>query len=249
MGVKMKWYQITPINHPELGDGEHHLIVLPYLTQNLTDYYAGKKHVILDNGAWEGTPIDFSALSEMAQMIMPEYLVCPDVLYDKEGTFRATNQFLLDMKEQIAANETKLMVVPQGKTVDEVVTCAFELEGICPSPPLFGLPKHLGERRAYVVQDLINAGIASEDIHLLGFNHDEKIEFQEIMNLWDDVRSFDTAYPIKCAQNNKKFNPVETPELKKFDFLTEMTEKQLKLARKNVALFKDWLSNLHDILS
>lgn len=153
--------------------------------------------VIMDNGAFEGEDLSNEQLYQLYLMLEPTELVLKDILYGGEESFKVTEESYNFFKARNV--KSKLMGVPQGKSLDE--WCEQAKKVIDLGVDTIGIPRVLAKidpnnriRAAEFVRDY-NLDV---DIHLLGAAEDfgETKEVLESTN----IRSMDTSLAYMLAQ-------------------------------------------------
>lgn len=105
------------------------------------------RHVILDNGLFEGAQVSPESLIRRARSIGAQTVCAPDVLYDSKGTIKAFKEFIkLKHEEGLVC---RIMGIPQADNPAEWWEC-FQFMDLHPEVELIGLsilsiPKSFGE--------------------------------------------------------------------------------------------------------
>ena len=165
-----------------------------------------KSIVIMDNSVVElGEAVDIAWMVEACTVIKSNYLVIPDVMSNHVGTITAAQQFVREYEKVPVSQDVPLMGVIQGKTLDECISCAFNLAEL-PGVEALAIPrvvtKWMGSRMEVVYHVLDD--LPGFFIHLLGFSD----------NLLDDVAccrlpgvsGIDSAVPIRAAHQQMRLN-------------------------------------------
>lgn len=206
--------KFAPVLPPELyykfDQGEYHMIQAHLLVknsrlQNWTQQALSRGHtVILDNGVIElGSP-DAKALYDVAKMIRPTIVVCPDAYMDAPKTLSYMHQHFLHLQSL----HCDVMVVPQGRTMTEWLDCALEMLAQANSiqtgsgPIYVGMPKYLDVfselGRLHMVDRLVtDFKVESRDIHLLGIH--SMLSVAAIVGKHPDVLGVDSTLPVAAA--------------------------------------------------
>lgn len=89
---------------------------------NLAEYssYSPRINYILDNGAYEDACVDFEDLFNVAAMILPRVVFCPDVIHDANATEYISRQFALIYKDELLEQGCALGFVLQGSNPEQV---------------------------------------------------------------------------------------------------------------------------------
>jgi hypothetical protein len=215
----------TVVNNLELS---YHLVLAQYVRNDpkYADYYKDRKStgdfIMLDNGAAENVKLDLHELRTASEILNPDEIILPDVLFDSEATFKASTH--PDVTTSIPA--VKRAVVPQGNTFDEWISCAkrlitaIEFRTLC-------IPKHT-ERfeggRVRILKEIESWKWHEHyTVHLLGVWGSPIEEIRRNYEAAPWVRGIDTAAPFAWAQHGVDITEL-TPALhishtwgKKFD--------------------------------
>lgn len=192
--------------------GAYHLVLAQYMLRDrayMTAYklrHAQGHFIMLDNGAAElGQSISFEHVMHVADELLPDEIIMPDVLGDGEATAQATFNSLRKVNENYRA------VVPQGRTWDEWEYCLkrllmFGCRTICIAKRYERLPG--GRAHALNLIQSMDAH-RSHHIHLLGFNSEPLAEIRSALAAFSMVRGVDSAAPFAYAQDKKL---IESPD-------------------------------------
>ena len=157
-------------------------------------------HVIMDNGAYEAE--DTFTCPELFNLCWQHNvneLVIPDVLGDKEGTLGKLYHFAGSTVRLRHKYKMKYMLVTQGETVAECLSCVTEALEMTNFITTVGIPKHLvktvNENARVVLAGRIAARYPFLEIHFLGSapSWPDEIAFTK------NVRSMDTSMPFVFA--------------------------------------------------
>lgn len=228
---------ITPRNH--MGNFSHltrfDMVVPDHFTgararerKNFVAGLAQRGHyIILDNGVYErGVALSGSELVELAREINASEIVVPDHFKDRGATDDAVFDFLEKHWQEIHDLNLNIMIVPQGKDVQDWIKALAGLQyamsnvhiefNILPRQIVWGIPKWVSEERNRI--DLVYA-LPSENeyrkespykYHLLGLS--KIAELLHFNHFPDYLRSLDTSLPVKAAVHGRGLfdkNPVE----------------------------------------
>lgn len=199
-------------------------------------------YVIMDNSAHEfkngTTPVK---LLSTAHSVRAQEIVVPDVLWDGQATLASARAFFdyvtgdpdgIEMLRRLHfVNKqnvlpVRMMMVPQGKDVEDWRTCLFGLmlmwSRLCRQGHVFAQrPPVIGMSKDYEVWDeelmgLIGKHLAplvasdSIDVHILGWGrHLWKLNALAIMYPW--IRSTDSTRPFVYARKGIMLDPLNTP--------------------------------------
>lgn len=172
--------------------------------------------IILDNGVVEkGTAMPLGDLLNAAEITLPDCIVMPDIL----GEFDATRKLLEDQAMAVIDCPFPLMLVPQGKDLDEVKQCVDWLyENLYPMWPkknYWGVPRWMANKlgsRAPVI-DYINshAWVADQPrIHLLGMSNNWEDDL--LCTIHTNVIGIDSANPIIRALGGLGMNYINNSD-------------------------------------
>ncbi len=160
-------------------------------------------YVIMDNSVIElGEPVSGEVMEEAKSIVKTNLVVLPDVIADSGRTVE------MGIEASVAWTYWDLgpfMAVPQGKTIDEFLSCAEGLMHL-PGVTAWGVPRHatakLGSRHTLTYRLMVLKPIFG--IHLLGFSE----------NLQDDIsvartaciNGIDSAVPIRLGLQGVPFH-------------------------------------------
>lgn len=163
--------------------------------------------VILDNSVVElGDACDADTIATAAASCRANVVVLPDVLMDGPATVERTKGAIDSWKKQLdnalgSASTYSFMVVPQGKTIEEWVTCAEQLADL-PNVGWWGIPRNFrkitGRKLAVRLARTFNP---KRKIHLLGFSDD--IVDDILTARYERVEGIDSAVPLRAATLGK----------------------------------------------
>jgi hypothetical protein len=208
----MRIAPIPPTALLEQYSTDYHLCLAHVLGNDSrqVDYYRMRaslgEYVILDNGAYElGSSVPFEHVLEVANWIEPKEIVLPDVFLDCNATISATEDAFETLQHVTKWDHTNLMIVPQGKNLDEWMTCLRLLVRIV-KPDAVGIPivyetlMGRGVLLHKVIQFLHNHTDCHPDIHLLGWDGDlYKLDaYSKQFPFW--IRGVDSAKPFYYAR-------------------------------------------------
>jgi hypothetical protein len=177
--------------------------------------------VILDNGAYEDSNIDPIAILSVANAIVPDEVVLPDVLGDLYWTLYLTSQALGEWPRELNPS-IHFMGVPQGKDLKEWRGCCRTMieMGVHTIGVAIRYEAWPGGRSTLI--DMIRGFSTDIDIHLLGWDGD-LIKLSHYAQR-GDIRGIDTAKPIYYAaagQNLIRVNGSRPTRPKDYFDLTE----------------------------
>lgn len=212
---EFKVAHIVPVSCLTKTQNDQYHMCLAHLVENAeyANHYAKLasegKFVLMDNGAAEGSQLDFDSLFDMYAKINPTEIVLPDTLYEPGSTIQKSREFLLAMAERKVHYRT--MAVPQGKTLEEWAACAriFVKDTRINS---IGISKFLnivtGDRfvrfkACGILQQLFDEYNRHDiEVHLLGCDEGPVI-VRMCAQAYPFVRGCDSAFVYLMAQANK----------------------------------------------
>jgi len=190
------------------------------------------KYVLMDNGAAENSQLGFEDLIIAYKAINPTEIVLPDALCNSVETIKRTTQFYDLFKRDISMY--KLMVVPQGNTLEEWCDCALELIDRVPVNSI-GVSKFLemetGEPdvrvRACEFLKNYSSKTAAVEIHMLGCSEGPHA-VRDARNINPMVRGCDSAFVYICSKAQIERIDVNTRRLEgEIDFLYDPVNPRL----------------------
>ena len=126
--------------------------------------------IILDNGTVErGAPVELHEILDAASIVEPSCVVSPDVIGDALATRKLVMQ-----QGSVIAQDYPLMLIPQGKTKDEIETCIdWMANSFTPNQaPYWGVPRWFANTfgsRQYCVRYMGHFH-SERKMHLLGMS-------------------------------------------------------------------------------
>lgn len=232
-----------------------HLIdKFPAYRQFFLDSSERDRFIIMDNGLFEGVVHTTQDLLEKIDLIQPNIFIVPDEWNDRDMTAKNAKhwtQYKLPFK-------TKLMVVLQGKTVNDIHTLyqqcvdlgythfAFNHSSVV-YQELGGSDIPLANQsvgRVLLIQYLLQQNIIKDHhyIHLLGASTPQEFTYYRDAqpNL---VNSVDTSNPIIVGALGKRYTDIgllEKPSNKIEEFMEANLEDRLEDIKFNVSKFKEF---------
>lgn len=268
----MKIALIPPI--PELWNfpstGVHLLLSHLLEDERYVEYYKERRrqgdYLILDNSAHEfGKGNDAEQLLKQASALRAQEVVCPDILFDANGTVESTRTMLryIEKHKEVweEAGEPRLMIVPQGGNRTEWVKCLNNLLQAWESTLDEGVP--LGDPVIGVSKDydiFVKGGITTLIREYLGNNHEMTGTVHCLgwpSNLWSLsrvqyecpwVRSTDSAKPFVYARAGILLEPggavPDYPHRGEHYFQATLNYQQHEIASRNIRVFDAAANNV-----
>ena len=232
-----------------------HLIdKFPAYRQFFLDSSERDRFIIMDNGLFEGVVHTTQDLLEKIDLIQPNIFIVPDEWNDRDMTAKNAKhwtQYKLPFK-------TKLMVVLQGKTINEIHTLyqqcvdlgythfAFNHSSVV-YQELRGSENTLANQsvgRVLLIEYLITQKLIKDHhyIHLLGASTPQEFTYYRDLqpNL---INSVDTSNPIIAGALSTRYTDIgllEKPLNKIEEFMEANLEDRLEDIKFNVSKFKEF---------
>jgi len=232
-----------------------HLIdKFPAYRQFFLDSSERDRFIIMDNGLFEGVVHTTQDLLEKIDLIQPNIFIVPDEWNDRDMTAKNAKhwtQYKLPFK-------TKLMVVLQGKTINEIHTLyqqcvdlgythfAFNHSSVV-YQELVGSENTLANQsvgRVLLIEYLITQKLIKDHhyIHLLGASTPQEFTYYRDLqpNL---INSVDTSNPIIAGALSTRYTDIgllEKPLNKIEEFMEANLEDRLEDIKFNVSKFKEF---------
>lgn len=251
----MKLCLITPFKHLNLSkiNGDMYFALTRQLRDNRQyyDFFKEQNYVIIDNNIHEGEEVDFEEHVRLAIDIGNEIII-PDVLRDKKKTLEYFHYFMDKFYNRLKQNNIKIMGVPQGNSLKEIMECFEEMNkdnrvdiignSFDLTPIKFEGDKYFiqSQNRFVILNEWL--GKTTKPIHLLGSNGLYELYH---FNKYPQIRSTDGKLFSRLSLSNVKLDSgwmkVMKPPIKmKFDDV--FTKKQVELYNYNVKFFKERLN-------
>lgn len=240
----MKICSITPIKNAHLMYENEYVMLLAHLSENSANYalYArnNNNYKIMDNSIIElGEAFDMDTLINEAIKCNVNEIILPDVFNDGDATLKKVNESIAWLKEHNYIGKFKLMAVCHAKEMSELLNNYKTLSSI-PEIDVIGFPKvlskWLGNKRAFVVNEIVNSIPKTKEIHLLGC-WNSLIEFKNIK--LDNIRSADTCLPALLTINN--MNAWDDREGKTIDLENDYVRNEDEYHK----IFNEFLNNIY----
>jgi hypothetical protein len=211
------------------------------------------RFIIMDNGLFEGVEHTTEDLIDKMNMIHPDIFVVPDAWNDTDITFRNAKYWINTLKPQLPS-ETELMVVLQGKTMDDMLSMylgcldmgyrcfAFNHSSILyndifPHPNL-QVSKMMG--RILLISKMLSYKVLDKTAyhHLLGCSLPQEFAYYKGM---DFIKSVDTSNPIIVGAQGERYENgrlMYKPSEKLEVYFEQDLESQIEDIKFNVQQFK-----------
>lgn len=149
---------LPPKLYPLLDKGRchmvqaHHLLEIKDSHPNVINWFKARgsfttRHVvIMDNGVIELGEPNIPGLNTMASLVLPDVVVCPDAFQDRQRTLELYHTHVQSLAYTKPEGNQRIMIVPQGKSVEEWCACADQMLQYAETEELFiiiGVPKVL----------------------------------------------------------------------------------------------------------
>jgi hypothetical protein len=239
--------------------------VLPHLIDKYEEYktfmlkYRTQENsfIIMDNGLFEGVEHTTEDLIEKINLIKPDIFITPDAWNNPHATYKNAKYWMNTLKPQLPS-ETKLMVVMQGRTVEDIaklydncVDLGFKHFSFNHSSEtyqyMFNHPNKLINQmmgRIELVNLMKKQGhiLDGHYIHLLGCSlPNEFIYYKGI----DWINSVDTSSPIingVLGIGYEEYGLLTKPTNKIEEFFEYNLEEQMGHITFNINKFKEYTS-------
>ena len=241
----------------ELGD---RIFALAHLWMQFPDYRSfilDQKHekgkfITLDNSAAERSLVTEDALIEICRELMPDEVIAPDILFEKDKTIQSAIKFRDRMDREGLLGAIDIFFCPQGQTKQDWID-AYKWGIEQPWVDVIGLSKiavpnawldgefeddkGIMEARNKAYDYLEQNNLLQKPIHCLGQGSYKEFEHYTHPNM----RSTDSVYPVLAACKGIDFAiDAETRIPTPHDFLQtyDMCEANFDLISSNVELLK-----------
>lgn len=235
----MKAASIVPVKYLHMiRDDEYHMCLAHLIGKDkeYTDFYkeigsTKGKYLIMDNGVIEGNPRPIEEIVQKAIMVGADEIVLPDVFRDMNATLELSYAALQYVKMDFP--QLKVMVVPQGNSLDEWMTCAMAM--LDWDIDCIGIPKvlvHLGGRDGRLeVLERLGHRLRGLEIHLLGC-WTTPLEILVIDRYVKEgkirpVRGVDSAIAYVYSREGELISNMDRPNSMAINFRDEDTDEEL----------------------
>jgi hypothetical protein len=215
------------------------------------------RFIIMDNGLFEGVTHTTEDLIEKINLVQPDIFITPDDWNNPHSTYKNAKYWMNTLKSQLPST-TKLMVVLQGKTIEEItnlndkcIDLGFKHFAFNHSSEtyqrMFNHPNKLVNQmmgRIEVVNSLKKQGHIQNNhyIHLLGASLPQEFIYYKGMN-W--INSVDTSSPIGNGALGivyEDYGLLTKPTNKIEEFFEDSLENQIGNITFNINKFKEYTS-------
>ena len=257
----MDIYVISPVSNLEPMKMGDRIFVLAHLWVKYPEYREFIYSVIdedpdvwitLDNSAAERALVTEDVLIQVCHELIPNEVIAPDVLFDKDETIKKARSFMIRMEKEGLLDVVDIFFCPQGKTKEDwleayewglkqdwISTIGFSKIAV----PQAWLPEWkddqgIKEARHMAYDYLKEKGLLLKSIHCLG--QGDPTEFSYYTH--SAMRSTDSVFPVLAAAHNQDFKVDHTtriPTPHNFLETYDMSNIDMDLVKSNV----DFLRN------
>jgi len=233
---------------------DHLFCIAPQALEDSTylDFYKEKskeKYVILDNGAFElGKSIPFKDLIALAKEIGAKEIVAPDIVHDCPGTIKYVTDLFVYLDEKNLINDYNIMVVPQGKTMEEILNCYNKLARF--PTKIIGVPArvlpvkaqyHSEQLRFTFLQTLAKNGLLKKRyVHLLGLCAVQFVKAYRKGQRFFRVRSIDTSFPVVLGMIGKTFEQTKKKPTMRLVYDVSLSKSTIQKIHHNIKWLKEY---------
>ena len=220
----------VPLQQAEELDSEQDYLFV--LAQCLEDpaYKAYVRHSgkmkILDNGANEGDAVGAYKLIRLAEEIGADTVIIPDKQFDTSATLRMFDLFV-DTIPPKRRHMFRYMAVPQGRTVDEMLSCYnYMIHRPYATVDSIGMQfKFLRQNGMEYADNIVEAHriTPTANLHFLGFAG--AVQFS---SKYKDVETMDTSVPLNFTFAKQPMS-YEAPFPKGIDVWKDTVDVELAL--------------------
>jgi len=247
--------------HFYLHDAQYRKYFLTLRAQQPTAF------ITLDNAAAEKSLIEHDALLNIVAELQPNEVVSPDYLLEKDKTMESLDKFATMMVQRGLDRVTKLFACPQADNKENWFD-AFATMARHPLVSVLGLSKitvpycfadrslgdtNIASSRQAAVVGLLERGLLTKDIHLLGMGDPTEYGFYmqlmaEDANAWPlyrHLRSSDSCYSVLAAWHGVDFKKGDYRRIPTTDdfYEAQLTREQYFLAERNAEFLQQYHNN------
>jgi hypothetical protein len=254
----MDFYVISPVSNLEPMKLGNRIFALAHLWVQFPEYRefikARKQEgwfITLDNSAAERALVTEDILINICHELMPNEVIAPDVLFDKDATITNAKSFRDRMESEGLLGKVNIFFCPQGKTKEdwlEAYTFGMFQDWIdvigfskiaIPNAWLedFKDDQGIKEARHMAYDYLIAEGALVKPIHCLGQGDPTEFTYYD----HPMMRSTDSVYPVWAAINGQDFrkdHTTRTPTPHKLLEEYDMKDVDMKLVKSNIEYLK-----------
>lgn len=228
---------IAPKSTAELSGMGHYYFLLK---ETLADWYKSQiAFKMLDNGAYEGTPLPTEELLKIAKEYGVKEIVATDYLKRYKQTMDETVLAIPKLKDYV-----DIAVTPQGSSIAEWIQCykqMIELKNV----KTICITKWLGKDRPMVIAHLIKNNLWKPkqfNYHIFGLDYVEELDTYRGMNA--QIRSVDTSMPFSYAVQGKQIGYFTGEKIPRVKFDGTLSESQKLLAKENMKVLVELASTI-----
>jgi hypothetical protein len=237
---------------------------LPHLLDKYSQYKKyylqaklDERFIIMDNGLFEGITHTTEDLIEKINLIKPDIFITPDAWNDSQATYKNAKYWINTLKSQLPS-ETKLIIVLQGKTLDEITNLYDKCIDLGFKHFAFNHSSEVYQRIFNHPNKLINQMMGRIElvnlmkkqgyildihyIHLLGASLPQEFIYYKGI---DWINSVDTSSPIIngiLGNIYEEYGLLTKPKNKIEEFFEDSLEDQIGNITFNINKFKEYIS-------
>ncbi len=255
----MDFYVISPISNLEpmkLGDRifalSHLWVQFPEYRKFILEQQKEGKFITLDNSAAERALVTEDILIDICHVLLPNEVIAPDVLFDKDATIANAISFRDRMEKEGLLNLIQIFFCPQGKTKqdwleayewginqDWISVIGFSKIAV-PNAWLdsFSDDQGIKEARHMAYDWLKEKRLLIKPIHCLG--QGDPTEFAYYTHPM--MRSTDSVFPVFAASLGQDFkvdHKTRTPTPHSYLETFDMSGVDMDLVKSNVEFLKE----------
>ena len=239
--------------------------VLPHLMDKYNEYkvfmlkYRAQENsfIIMDNGLFEGITHTTEDLVEKINLVKPDIFIAPDAWNNSHTTYKNAKYWMNTLKSQIPST-TNLMVVLQGKSIEEISTLYDKCVDLGFKHFAFNHSSEVYQRLSHHPNKLINQmmgrielvtlfkkqGYITDNhyIHLLGASLPQEFIYYKGLNY---IHSVDTSSPIingALGITYEEYGLLTKPSNKIEEFFEETLDGQIGNITFNLNKFREYAS-------
>ena len=254
----MDFYVISPVSNLEpmkMGDRifalAHLWVQFPHYREFILKCKEEGYWITLDNSAAERALVTEDVLIEVCHALMPDEVIAPDHLFDKDETIKSANHFRSRMEKEGLLNKIDIFFCPQGKTKEDwlecynwgiiqswITTIGFSKIAI-PQAFLSDWKDDQGIKEArHMAYDLLKEkGLLLKPIHCLGQGDPTEFAYYD----HPMTRSTDSVFPILAASFGQDFETdhvTRRPTPHNFLETYDMSQINMDIVKSNVEFLR-----------